>query len=396
MKLALVIPGFQASDTDWCIPAFTNLAQELSRRNEVHVFALRYPYRRADYAIGDVQVHALGGGQILGRRLRGVSLGKLWADALGSIGREHGAAPFDAIIGIWGTESGWLATQAARTLGVPSLVHLAGGELVYFPSIRYGYLGRGLDGVLLNHTLALADRLTVPSRQMLDLLGTEFPGADQKAVRWPLGVDTARFEAATRDGDSHHAFTFLTVGSLIPVKNQTWLLRSFSDLRHRRPDLDLRLVIVGDGPLMPYLSRLANHLQLRGYVTFAGNVPHDKLPQVYRSASAFLLGSWHEAQCMAALEAMSCGLPWIGPLVGALADIGADQERSGHTSGVLVGERSIYALSHAMEQVASLSKDNYHKWSANAAATIRRDYDLAIQTARLERLLVRLTQLYSG
>ncbi|MDQ5823351.1 MAG: glycosyltransferase [Chloroflexota bacterium] len=396
MKLALVIPGFQSSDTDWCIPAFTNLARALSTRNEVHVFALRYPHRRCDYSIGAVRIHALGGGQLLGRRLRGVSLGKLWADTLRSIAREHDTAPFDAVLGIWATESGWLATQSARTLGVPSLGHLAGGELVYLPSIRYGYLGRGLDGVLLNHTLALADRLTVPSRHMLNLLATEFPDTNQKAVRWPLGVDTTLFHAAKRAGGSKRPFTFVSAASLVPVKNPVWLVRSFADLRHRRPDLDTRLALVGEGPQEPHIRHLTRQLHLGGYVTFHGSVPHHELVDVYGNSSAFLVGSWHEAQCMAVLEAMSCGLPWIGPPVGALADLGSDQERPGATSGVLVAERSIYAMSRAMESLAGLSTDEYETWSANAAAIVRRDYDLATQTARLERLLARLTQLYQG
>lgn len=393
MKLAIVIPGFQASDRDWCIPAFTNLAQELSKRNETHVFALRYPHARGEYSIGSVRVHALGGGQFLGRRVRGISLGKLWADTLRGVGREHGRAPFDAVVGIWATESGWLGAQAARSLGVPSLVHVAGGEPVYLPSLRYGYLRKGLDGVLLNHTLAIADRITAPSRQLLNTVVNEFPLAKQNAVRWPLGVDTARFARNAKQRGLNLPARFVSVGSLIPVKNHTWLVRSLADLRRRRPDLDARLSVAGDGPLKPYLQRLVDKLHLRGYVTFLGEVPHDALPQVHERAHAFVLGSWHEAQCMAALEAMSAGLPWIAPAVGALADVGEDQARSGAPSGVLVAERSIYAMSRAMETVADLAAEEYARWSDNAAATVRRNYDLATQTERLERLLARLTQL---
>ena len=396
MKLAIVIPGFQANERDWCIPAFTNLARELSRRNEVHVYALRYPHRHDDYKIGSVWVHALGGGRFFGRRLRGLSLANLWADTLRSIAKEHASRPFDVVVGIWATESGWLATQAARTLGVPSHVHVAGGEPVYFPSIRYGYLRRGLDGVLLNHTLASADRVTVPSRSMLNLLASEFPGSNQKTVRWPLGVDTRRFDRVASRPGRGSGIRFLSVGSLIPVKTHTWILRSLADLRQRRPDLDARLTIVGKGPLEPYLKKLAGDLHLRGYVSITGEVAHDALPPVYSSAHAFVLGSWHEAQCMAALEAMSCGLPWIGPPVGALGDLGRDLERPGTISGVLVVERSIYAMSRAMERVASLSPNEYGVWSEQAASTVRRDYDLLAQTERLERLLSRLTHIWRG
>ena len=62
MNLALLIPGFQAHDHDWCIPAFTNLAHEVAKTTELHVFALRYPGIKRSYTIGRVQVHAIGGG----------------------------------------------------------------------------------------------------------------------------------------------------------------------------------------------------------------------------------------------------------------------------------------------------------------------------------------------
>src|SRR3954447_15184358 len=101
MKLAIVIPGFQANERDWCIPAFTNLARELSRSMEVHVFALRYPHRRATYRVGDVRVHALGGGALWrGRRLPVVSLLRLWRNTLAAVSKEHWRSPFDAVLGI--------------------------------------------------------------------------------------------------------------------------------------------------------------------------------------------------------------------------------------------------------------------------------------------------------
>src|SRR5437762_12370432 len=142
MKLALVTPGFQADERDWCIPAFTNLAHELAKSVELHVFALRYPAKKRDYKIGQVHVHAIGGGAFAGQRIVGASLLKLWRDALSAIEKEHARNSFSAIIGVWATESGWLAPVAAMRLGVPSLVHLAGGELNWPHDIKYGYPAR--------------------------------------------------------------------------------------------------------------------------------------------------------------------------------------------------------------------------------------------------------------
>src|SRR5437763_863446 len=115
VKLALVIPGFQAHEHDWCIPAFTNLARELAKTQDLHVFTLRYPPVRANYRVGAVRVHAIGGGSFAGGlRVPAVSLLRLWGQTSAAIEAEHERGPFDAMIGVWATESGWLAARAAR------------------------------------------------------------------------------------------------------------------------------------------------------------------------------------------------------------------------------------------------------------------------------------------
>src|SRR5438105_203972 len=116
LRIALVIPGFQSDASDWCIPVFTNLARELSKSVDLHVFALRYPARSDRYDIGKVHIHSLGGGALLGRRLPVLSLLNLWHDFHSEFDAEHRRKPFAAIMGIWATEAGWLATRAARRL----------------------------------------------------------------------------------------------------------------------------------------------------------------------------------------------------------------------------------------------------------------------------------------
>lgn len=315
MKLAIVIPGFQADERDWCIPAFTNLAHELAKSVELHVFALRYPGVRGDYRVGQVHVHALGGGILAGQRVPLVSLLNLWRDAARAVGSEHRKTNFQTIIGIWATESGWLATRIAKRLGVPSLVHLAGGELTWVPEIGYGNQQRGLARLLVRKCLQGADMLTAPSAPMKSALLSRRDIGPEKVTSWALGVDTDLFSPCeqTANETRERPFTFVTVGSLVPVKGHSWLIKGAAELRKNAPDMSFRLDIVGAGPLLPDLRRLVGELHLQGYVNFRGEVRHEQLPQLLRQADCFLLGSLHEAQCMAALEAMSCGLPWIGP-----------------------------------------------------------------------------------
>jgi glycosyltransferase involved in cell wall biosynthesis len=389
LKLALVIPGFQSDERDWCIPVFTNLARSLARRLELHVFALRYPQRRDSYGIGDTRVHSIGAGAFGHRRIWGLSLLKTWSDFEHDLAQEHHASPFDAIMGIWATESGMLATSAARRLGVPSLVHLAGGELVDMPQVRYGNYARPFEGRFVQASLRDANLITSPSGPLTKRLARI--GVDLRKVRrWAPGVDTAMFAPAEGERPQR-PFTFITVASLVPVKGHRMLLRAFSNLRGKVPDAPIRWLIVGDGRLRSELfETVATSRRLRGYVDFVGEVTHERLPELYRSADAFLLGSLHEAQCMAVLEAMACGLPWVGPRVGALHDLSrldVDETPTGITFAArkpdLVGD----AMLHMMTEESHVRRE----WGAQARRRVVRDYELETQTDRLMGILRELT-----
>ncbi len=395
MRLAIVIPGFQANSADWCIPAFTNLARELAKTIEVHVFTLRYPHARQSYQEGSVYVHALGGGAFQGRRLFGLSLLSLWRDTLHTIIAFHNRDPFDAIIGIWATESGWLATRAASRLGIPSLVHLAGGELVWLPDIGYGTGPRSLPKAMVKVALKNASLVTVPSSPIEKALLNSRLRGSLSIGRWALGVDTEMFAHLHHIpiSCSQRPFTFICVGSLIPVKGHEALLHAFARLHRADRECTAKLQIVGIGPLDPKLRRLTSELGLNGYVDFLGEVVHNELPDLYRAADCFVIASRHEAQCMAALEAMACGLPWVGPPVGALAEVALGAHPD--PTGICINSSNSIMFAKALEAIMCLPPETRYAWGQNATQLILRDYSLEKQTERLIRILDTQCRLHS-
>ena len=158
MNVGIVVPGFSASESDWCIPALLSLVRELSKSHDVRVFALRYPHRRASYPIYSSTVEAFGGASV-----RGLARLPLLVRAIASIRREHRLRPFDVFHGFWADEPGFVAVRAARSLGVPSVVTLLGGELVSFPEIGYGGRRSTLNRYLAGRALAGASRVTAGS-----------------------------------------------------------------------------------------------------------------------------------------------------------------------------------------------------------------------------------------
>ena len=69
------------------------------------------------------------------------------------------------------------------------------------------------------------------------------------------------------------------------------------------------MVIVGDGPSMNDLKKLAEELQITGQTVFTGAVPREKTVSYYHSADAFVSASRTESQGLTFLEALASHLP---------------------------------------------------------------------------------------
>jgi glycosyltransferase involved in cell wall biosynthesis len=312
MNLGIVVPGFSASEDDWCIPALTSLVEQLGRRHRVRVIAIRYPFRRGAYPVRGTEVHALGGG-----RLRGIARLSLLSRAVRLVRREHRREPFDLLHAFWADEPGYVAYRAAGRLGIPSVVTLLGGELVELPEIAYGGRRSRLNRILTPRALRGASRLTAGSRYLVSL--TEGL-VDTAPLLLPIGVNVSRF----CPGDPVPSLLIgrtklLHVASLVPVKDQTTLLRAFAELARALPGAGLN--VVGDGPLRPALEQLSRELGLGGRVRFHGAVRHEELPVYYRSCDLAVMSSLHEGQEWVTQEAAACGRTTVGTRVGVVADL---------------------------------------------------------------------------
>lgn len=218
----------------------------------------------------------------------------------------------------WATESGLLAALAGRLLGIPTLVSLAGGELVGLRDIDYGDQRHLWERLKVRASLRLASAVTAGSALLVARAGGEVSG--NRLYRAPLGVDLRLFTPDARRAGG--GARLIHVATLTRVKDQATLLRAFAGLRQRRRDASLE--IVGSGPLRAELERMVHALDLTDAVQFRGELDHAALPEAYRSADGFVLSSRHEAQGMVALEAAACGLPVAGTSVGVLPELTGD------------------------------------------------------------------------
>ncbi len=111
-------------------------------------------------------------------------------------------------------------------------------------------------------------------------------------------------------------FVFITVANFRVHKNYPMLLSAFSEAR--ASNQYLRLVVVGQGPLEAAVRRDVERLGLADGVIVLGY--RSDVPRLLSGADAFVLASHCEGFPIAAMEALTVGLPCIATAVGGLTD----------------------------------------------------------------------------
>jgi len=101
-----------------------------------------------------------------------------------------------------------------------------------------------------------------------------------------------------------------------PVKRVPETIKILEKVRTKIP---AKLVLVGDGPDRSECERLCRELNLYEHVKFLGK--QNGLVDILNASDLFLIPSQSESFGLAALEAMSCGLPVVSSSVGGLPEL---------------------------------------------------------------------------
>lgn len=303
MKIALIVPGgVDRSGTHRVIPALLALIRRLAARHELHVYALQQEPDPGTWELCGAQIHNLGA---TCTRLQAVR----------TIVAAHRRAPFQLTQSVFSGTPGLLAVATGRLLGIPSVVHVTGGELAALSDIGYGgrlaWKGRVRESIVLRAARAV----TTSSAPMV----AELAQLNIQAQRVPLGVDLDvwhRRSPAPRDAGTQARL--LHVGSLNRVKDQSTLLRAFALVAKSWPTV--RLDIVGEDTLNGAIQSAASALQVAEPVRFHGFLTQSELRPLMESAHLLVMSSRHEAGPYAALEAAIAGVPTVGTAVGHIAE----------------------------------------------------------------------------
>lgn len=204
----------------------------------------------------------------------------------------------------------------------------------------------------------------------------------------PNGVDTSLFRphatdfrrrAGWRDDD----LVLLFVARFQAVKNHAMLVDAFRRVAGMEPRA--RLALAGSGPLEGDIRARCAGAGLMQRVTFLGEMPFDRVADLYAAADLNVISSDYESFSFVALEGMASGLPlvatateWVPTL------IGGESVRPGDAPGgvvVPVGDADAFAAA-----ALRLLRDPARRQAMGAwnRSRVEAEFGWATSAARLE------------
>jgi colanic acid/amylovoran biosynthesis glycosyltransferase len=231
---------------------------------------------------------------------------------------------------------------------------------------------------------AVGDRFLGVSQYWADSLRAMGAPADRIGVQH-MGVDCDKlvFQPRGRGGRAHTQL--LSIGRLTEKKGHEYSLRALALLRDRSPQLDVRLDIVGGGPLRAELSSLRTQLGLEQRVQLHDSLPHARVVQLLEQADIFVLPSVTarsgdmEGIPVSLMEAMALGLPVVSTRHSGIPEL-VEHERC----GLLVSERNVPELALALEQLVR-GPERWESMGRAGRAIVEREFDSARLSEQLRQ-----------
>lgn len=131
-----------------------------------------------------------------------------------------------------------------------------------------------------------------------------------------------------------------------------------------KPEDDITLLVIGDGPVKEELEEQAKRLGITGMVTFAGKVPHEELPPYYAICDVYVTASLSDTNSISMLEGMCSGLP----VLQRTDPLNADQVREGDNGYVF---DNAVQMAEKLMRIRVMGKEELGRFKQAVTASIR-------------------------
>ncbi|EDZ96964.1 MAG: glycosyltransferase family 4 protein [Limnospira sp. PMC 1291.21] len=230
--------------------------------------------------------------------------------------------------------------------------------------------------------LANYHRVIVFSQIQKDLL-VKLGVAEHKVAIIPNGVDVQKYSPGTSRLKSQLQSDriFVYQGRIATEKNVEAMLKGWKKARMGE---NCRLLLVGDGPLAPYLQGLYG---LEDGIIWAGFIgDEDKRIEILRGSDVFILPSLVEGLSLSLLEAMACGVACIA------TDAGADGEVLENGAGVVLKTQGVSSQLQTLLPVFRDHPEMATVLGKKARNRVLEKYTLDENITHIERLYIDVVQ----
>ena len=201
--------------------------------------------------------------------------------------------------------------------------------------------------------LRKADAVVALSR-FLAASTCEYSGLSPERVStYYWGVDLKQFvpKRMTRRLSENDPVVIGFVKHLLPKYGAEFLMRAVPLIRAVCPNV--KLLMIGEGPLRSQLESLAGRLGIADIVKFMGYVPHEEVPSYMAQIDIFVMPSIYESETfgVAAIEAQAMGIPVVATKIGGVEEAVLDG-----VTGLLVSPRNEKAIAEAVIRLVTDKK----------------------------------------
>jgi glycosyltransferase involved in cell wall biosynthesis len=194
----------------------------------------------------------------------------------------------------------------------------------------------------------------------------------KNAIKIANGIDVKKYSNIKKTDLCHNRFGIPEsnviigmISSITPEKGHKIALNAFAAALEQYKNTSL--LIVGDGPELPVIKKLAKDLNIENNVVFTGK--RTDIPEILSIIDVFLVTSLTEGLPMALLEAMAAEKAVISTNVGEIPYVIQDK-----INGILIKPDDIEGTARTLQTIFSAGKDIQRKLGANAYATVNENY----------------------
>ncbi|MCZ7355837.1 MAG: glycosyltransferase family 4 protein [Candidatus Methanoperedens sp.] len=185
---------------------------------------------------------------------------------------------------------------------------------------------------LINHnkddkiTSKRASKIIAVSNELKEDLKKQYNIPEEKFILIQNGIDVDTFRPDLEVSGLKEKYQLqnkkiiLSIGVMTGQKGHDLLIRVMPELL--KEDREIKLVLVGYGPAMENLKKMAQELKVSDHVVFTGKVSHEELKFYYNIADVFAFPTLRvEAGPLVIPEAMACERPVIASRIGGIPTV---------------------------------------------------------------------------